>query len=239
MALTSKKKNKTGRSSGGGRQWILTKDTPWPVQEAYKTLRTNIMFSLPGNDCKVIGVTSAFRHDGKSINAINTAISFCQIDKKTAIIEGDLRLPAISKKLGCQSVPGLSDMLIGHTSVTDSMRFMPQYNNLAVVPAGNIPPDPTWLLQSDQMRVLLDGLKRHYEYVFIDLPPVTSVSDAQILSPLVDGYIVVIRDSITEYRAVADTLDQLEMANARVLGFVYNDADTEGNGKYYKHGYYK
>jgi succinoglycan biosynthesis transport protein ExoP len=211
--------------------------SPWPIQEAYKALRTNVTFSLPGAGCKVIGVTSAFRHDGKSTNAVNTAISFSQIDKKVALIEGDLRLPTLSKKLGCRQVPGLSDMLIGDKSLKECTRTMSTHKNLAVIPAGNIPPDPTWLLQSEQMTTLVDGLKNHFDYIFIDLPPITSVADALILSPLIDGYLLVVRNNVTEYRAVADALEQMRIANAKVIGFIYNDAETSGGGKYYR--YYK
>ena len=103
MAFQIKNKLNRGKASDNA-EWILTDKSPWPIQEAYKALRTNITFSLPGSGCKVIGVTSAFRHDGKSTNAVNAAISFCQIDKKVALIEGDLRLPTLSKKLGCRSI---------------------------------------------------------------------------------------------------------------------------------------
>ena len=91
---------------------ILSDKTPWPVQEAYKALRTNITFSLPGTGCKVIAVSSAQQYDGKSTICINTAISFAQINKKVLLMECDLRLPTVGTKLGIRSVPGLSDTLI-------------------------------------------------------------------------------------------------------------------------------
>lgn len=239
MAFGSGKKRNQKKKQVNEQKLVLTENSPWPVQEAYKALRTNIMFSLPGSQSKVIGVTSAMQHDGKTINAVNVAISFSQLGKKVALIEGDLRLPTVSKRLGCRSVPGLTDVLVGECPLTDAMHSLVKSGKLTVIPAGNLPPDPTWLLQSNQMKVLLDGLRKIYDYIFIDLPPVITVADALILAPLLDGYLLVVRDQETEYRAVADTLDQLRLAKAKVIGIVYNDAEQSGNGKYYKHGYYR
>ena len=239
MAFGSGKRRNQKKKQVNEQKLVLTENSPWPVQEAYKALRTNIMFSLPGSQSKVIGVTSAMQHDGKTINAVNVAISFSQLGKKVALIEGDLRLPTVSKRLGCRSVPGLTDVLVGECPLTDAMHSLVKSGKLTVIPAGNLPPDPTWLLQSNQMKVLLDGLRKIYDYIFIDLPPVITVADALILAPLLDGYLLVVRDQETEYRAVADTLDQLRLAKAKVIGIVYNDAEQSGNGKYYKHGYYR
>ena len=239
MAFGSSRKNNQKKKQVSDQKLILSENTPWPVQEAYKALRTNIMFSLPGSESKVIGVTSAMQHDGKSINAVNLAISFTQLGKKVALIEGDLRLPTVSKKVGCKSVPGLTDVLAGECSLSDALRNPSKFEKLTIIPAGNIPPDPTWLLQSKQMKILLDGLRKLYDYIFVDLPPVTTVADALILAPILDGYLLVVRNQETEYRAVADTLDQLRLAKAKVIGIVYNDAEQSGNGRYYKHGYYR
>jgi len=243
MAVGSKKKKNGKTGLAEEQKLILTENSPWPEQEAYKALRTNLIFSLPGKECKVIGVTSAFRGDGKSLNALNLAISFAQVGKKTMLIEGDLRLPTISKRLGCKSIPGLSDILAGEAAMADGMWILENHSDLSFIPAGNRAPDPTWLYQSRQMADLIRELRGQYEYVIIDLPPVTMVSDAQILSPLIDGYVLVVRDGTTEYRAIGDTLSQLKFAHGKVLGFIYNDAGGTGGGYYkrgyYKHGYYK
>ena len=217
---------------------VLGESSPWPVQEAYKALRTNLMFSLPGNESKAIGVTSALQHDGKSINAVNMAISFAQLGRKVALVEADLRMPTVSRKLGCRSVPGLTDVLVGQCCLMDVTQTSQEYRMLSVIPAGNIPPDPTWLLQSNQMKTILKALRSAYDYIFVDLPPVTGVADAAILAPLLDGYVIVVRNETTEYRAVADSLDQLRLAKAKVIGFLYNDADISGGSKYY-HSYYR
>ena len=215
---------------------ILSDKSPWPIQEAYKALRTNITFSLPGTGCKVIAVTSAQAHDGKSTICINTAISFAQLNKKVLLIECDLRLPTVGTKLEIRSVPGLSDTLIGGAQISEALRRNVR-NGLDVLPAGNIPPDPTWLLQSNQMKVLIQQFRKLYDYILIDLPPVTTVADASIMSRYADGFLIAVRHQITEMPALEDALSQLHLAEAKVLGFVYNDVTSEG-GHYYK-GYYK
>ncbi|MCC6093977.1 MAG: CpsD/CapB family tyrosine-protein kinase [Eubacterium sp.] len=237
------KKRSTGRSNSiesGDAKLILSDESPWPIQEAYKALRTNITFSLPGGGCKVIAVSSAQAHDGKSTICINTAISFAQLNKKVLLIECDLRLPTVGSKLGIKSIPGLSDLLVGAAQISEALRRNVRYG-LDVLPAGNIPPDPTWLLQSNQMKVLIEQFRKLYDYIMIDLPPVSTVADASIISPYSDGFIVAVRHHVTERPVLEDTMAQLELANAKVLGFVYNDVTTEG-GKYYKSyykGYYK
>ena len=114
---------------------------------------------------------------------------------------------------------------------------MSTHKNLAVIPAGNIPPDPTWLLQSNQMNVLIQQFRKLYDYILIDIPPVTSVADASIISRYADGFLMAVRHQVTEMPALEDALAQLHLAEAKILGFVYNDVTSEG-GHYYK-GYYK
>ena len=198
---------------------ILSDKSPWPVQEAYKALRTNITFSLPGTGCKVIAVTSAQANDGKSTICINTAISFAQLNKKVLLIECDLRLPTVGTKLEIRSVPGLSDTLIGSAQISEALRRNVR-NGLDVLPAGNIPPDPTWLLQSNQMKVLIQQFRKLYDYILIDLPPVTTVADSSIMSRYADGFLIAVRHQTTEMPALEAELSQLHLAEAKVLGFV-------------------
>lgn len=234
MGVFDKERKQSSRNEEG--QLILSEESPWPVQEAYKALRTNIIFSLPGQTCKVIGVTSAEQHDGKSVNAINTAIAFGEIEKKVMLIECDMRLPTIGAKLSVKSVPGLADLLVGQSTLKEVFHRNVRHN-VDLIGAGTIPPDPTWLLQSEQMDALINSLKTHYDYIIIDLPPVTTVADAMIISKYTDGFLLVVRDKETDTGAVAESLDQMRFAKAKILGFVYNDVKETG-GHYYRSGYY-
>ena len=222
--------------------YILSDDTPFQIQEAYKNLRTNVQFSLPAGGCKLIGVTSAERGEGKSTTTVNLAISFAQLGKKVVIIDGDMRLPTVAKKLRMKGTPGLSDYIIGECDLR-AVCQVDHEHNLIVVPAGNIPPDPTWLLQSDRMREMVDTFrdKMGLDYVFIDLPPATVVTDAQMLSGMLDGYLLVVQSGNTSERKIAELINALGLVNAKILGFVNTRSNNRGSRysrSYRKSGYY-
>ncbi len=223
---------------------LLSDKSSFSVQEAYKTLRTNLSFSLPGTGCKCIGVTSANRGDGKSSVAVNLAISYAQINKKVIILDCDMRLPTVAAKLGIDSKPGLSNFLVGSNTLNDMLIRRIDDKGIDVFPAGNIPPDPTTLLESPSMAELIEVLKNHYEYIIVDLPPLMPVSDAAILSKYIDGFIIVVRHEKSEFAKIQETLHQLEFSGAKVLGFVYNGKNLENhyrksNKYYYYYDYYK
>ena len=227
--------NHNGQKLPGRKDYILSESTTFSVQEAYKTLRTNIMFALPGKECKCIGITSPTSGDGKSTTAINLAIALAQIGKRVLLIDCDLRLPTVASKLGIRPAPGLSDFLIGEVRIDEAIRSIEKYG-IHVLPASSIPADPTGLLESKQMEHLFVALRRNYEFVIVDLPPVTVVSDALILSKCLDGYLLAVQQKKTKHRAVADTIRSLEFADARILGSVvtggtYNDKHYD---RYYR-----
>lgn len=211
---------------------LLTDRTPFSVQEAYKALRTNVMFSLPGTGCKCVGVTSPTPGDGKSTTATNLAISLAQIGKRVILIDCDLRLPAVAENFRLAATPGLSDFLVGQAKIEETVRNVEAFH-MNIMPSGNIPPDPTGLLEDKQLEHLFNALRNIYDYVIVDLPPVTSVSDAAILSKYLDGYLLAVRQRQTRHRHVAEMLKQLKLANSRVLGFVTIGGEASGK-KYYK-----
>ena len=215
------------------RNTLLTKDTPFAMQEAYKALRTNVMFSLPGSDCKCVGITSPAPHEGKSTTAVNMAISLAQIDKRVLLIDADMRIPTIAGKLPVKAVPGLSDFLVGEAKIEEAVRSVEDYG-IHVLPSGNIPPDPTGLLEAKQLEHLFSAIRKIYDYVIIDLPPVNTVPDAAIVSRYVDGYLMVVREKMTEHRGINEALRQLQLVKANVLGFV-SVGGTVGKNKYYQY----
>jgi len=221
--------NKTGSVRSN---FLLTEKAPFVMQEAYKSLRTNIMLSLPGTECKCIGVTSPTPGDGKSTTASNLSIALAQIGKRVLLIDSDMRLPSVAGRFRITSAPGLSDFLVGEARIEDAVRNVEKHG-IHVLPAGSIPPDPTGLLESKQMNHLITAIRSIYDFVVIDLPPVTTVPDAVILSKYVDGYLLVARENRTEHRKVAEMLRQLQMADAKLLGFVTTGGSVS-SGNYYR-----
>ena len=221
--------------------YILNNETPFQIQEAYKNLRTNVQFSLPAGECKMIGVTSAGRGEGKSTTAVNLAISFAQLGKKVILIDGDMRLPTVAKKLQMKGAPGLSDYIIGECDLR-SICEVNREHNLIVVPSGNIPPEPTWLLQSDRMKEMIETFRGMADYIFIDLPPATVVSDAQMLAEMIDGYLLVVQNGSTSEKKIAELINALSLVNAKILGFVNTRSNISTRSKYYRayrsSGYY-
>lgn len=223
---------------------LLSEDSPFTVKEAYKTLRTNVAFSLPGNNCKCIATTSANRGDGKTSVAINLAISIANINKKVIVVDCDMRLPTVASKIGISTRPGLSNLLAGDIeSDTPIIRRVKKYG-IDVLVSGDVPPDPTPLLSSSQMTGLIDTLRNYYDYIILDFPPVYMVTDAAILSKYIDGYLIIVRHDSSEYSKIQETLRQLDFADAKIIGFVYNCKSNDSNYKngkkyYYYNKYYK
>lgn len=217
--------------------YLLTQKLSFSAQEAYRSLRTNVMFALPGNGCKCIGVSSPTPGDGKSTTASNLAISLAQIGKKVILVDCDMRLPTIATKFRVKSVPGLSDFLVGQARIEEVVRTV-ESCELHILPSGNIPPDSTGLLEAKQLENLFSALRSVYDYVIVDLPPVVTVPDAVILSKYLDGYLLTIRERMTVHRAIKEMLRQLQLADAKVIGFVMTGSDTGGK-KYYKYKYGK
>jgi capsular exopolysaccharide synthesis family protein len=212
---------------------LLNENTPFNVQEAYRALRTNVMFSLPGTGCKCVGITSPAPGDGKSTTSANLAVALAQIGKRVILIDCDMRLPTVAARFQIPAAPGLSDFLVGQARIEDAVHNVEKYN-ISVLPAGNIPPDPTGLLEAKQLDSLFAALRKIYDFVIVDLPPVKTVSDAMILSRYVDGFLLAIREKQTYHRDVAETLKQLQISDVKLLGFVTTGGEVKkGSYSYY------
>lgn len=195
--------------------------------EAYKLLRTNLAFSLPVKDgCQIIGVTSALRGEGKSTTAINIAYTIAQTQKNVLLIEADLRLSTIAKRLQLRARPGLTNFMIGQYRGNDVLQKSGLHPNLWVITAGDTPPNPAELLGSKPMEVTLKAMSELFDVIIVDLPPVTAVTDALVVSKHLDGMLVVVRQDYCDRAAVDETVRQLRFADTKILGFVMTGADT-------------
>lgn len=218
----------------------LHKNLEFTATEQYKILRANLSFTIPENvKCPIIGVTSSIRGEGKSTTAVNLSYVLAENGKKVLLIDGDLRIPSIAKKMGIESVPGLTNLLMRFES-RQLVSFQSSIlENWYIIPAGNIPPNPSELLGSAKMEKLLENLSEEFDYIIIDLPPVNIVSDALAISRYITGMILVVREEYTEKKEFEACSRQLELSNVKVLGCVMNGAKT-GSGSYGKYRrYYK
>ena len=153
-------------------QKILANKLNFASQEAYKLLRTNLMFSTCDEEkCKIIGLTSALRGEGKSTTAINLSYVLAEANKKTLLIEADMRLPRIQRLLQFQETVGLSNVLAGVNKLEEAIRRGVFWDTLSILPSGEIPPNPSELLSSMKMKHILSTLAEDYDYIIIDLPP--------------------------------------------------------------------
>ena len=220
--------------AGNKKAFLLSDKLSFSAQEAYRSLRTNITFALPGDGCKCIGVTSPTPGEGKSTTASNLAISLGQIGKKVILVDCDMRLPTIANKFRAAATPGLSDFLAGHAPVEDALRNVEKYG-IHLLPAGSIPPEPTALLEAKQLERLFGALRKNYDYVIVDLPPVITVPDPVILAKHLDGYLLAVREKRAEHRAVKEMIRLLQMAEAKILGFVVTDSNIHNSKYKYKY----
>ena len=215
------------------------------ASEAYKLLRTNLLFSFPAEEkCHVIGITSSFQGEGKSMTAINLSYTLAEANNRVLLIEGDMRIPNFGNRLNLKKTPGLSNLLAGLDSISDAIQRIafrrssnPEPVKFDVITAGNIPPNPSELMQSQRMQQLIDTLKEFYDVIILDLPPLNVVTDALVASNYVSGVAVVVRSEHASKRGLSNTMRQLRLVNAKVIGFIYTNADSQKK-KYYK-GYGK
>ena len=237
MGLFKKEKRRVSAAEEEG--FILSETSPFIMREAYTTLRTNILFSLPQEGCKVIAVTSSEQSEGKTTNCLNTAISFGLLGMKVLVIDCDLRRPRISKLVGQKDDKGLSHALVGLASSHEIVKKT-DFQNLDVICAGEIPPNPTELLGSERMAALIEGLRFTYDYIFLDTPPVCVVPDALILAKHIDGMVLVARSGSSDKRGVAEAVRRLEFSGVKLLGYCLSDIELkEKKYGYKKYGYSK
>lgn len=218
---------------------LISEKSDFTVREAYNAARTNIIYSLGGEKGgKKILVTSASPHEGKTTTCLNLAITFAQLEKKVLIIDADLRKPRIYRHLSIDRENGLSDLLCGLIGLDKAIKHCPE-QKIDCITSGQIPPNPAELLASKEMEDLLDKLAEMYDYVFIDTPPVTVVTEAAAMSKNASGVIIVVRQNNTIHESIRRARENLQIANAKILGYILNDIDPNsyGYGSYSKYGY--
>lgn len=243
MGIFNKKTDYVAKMNERPRTTKVGKALSFGATEAYKLLRTNLMFSIPETDvkCKVIGVTSPLESEGKSTTIINLGYTIAETGKKVLIVDCDLRKPSIGRYLSLKTVPGVSNVLAGMNEAESVVINSGVHENLYIAPSGDIPPNPSELIGSAAMEKTIDIFSEKFDYILIDLPPVNAVADALVASKFLLGMVVVVAQDYCIQGALNETVRQLEFLQIKVLGFVM----TKGSGlaakygKYTKYGKYR
>lgn len=237
MRKRKKEKAYKATTSIHDRQKTIGNNLNFAAAEAYKLLRTNLMFSMTDeSECKIIGVTSALRGEGKSTTSMNLAYTLAENGKRVLLIEADMRIPVVASVLSIEASPGLSNVLAGLNNLNDAVRGSGLLENFAVMPAGEIPPNPSEMLSSKRMGVIVESLAKVFEYIIIDLPPLTAVSDGLVVSKLLSGMVMVVRQNYCDQHSLAEAMCKMEFLHVKLLGFVMNYAESPQK-RYYKYGY--
>lgn len=240
--MADTKKKKSGARPISDYSAVIGERRPFATAEAHKRLRTNVMFSFAEEaGCRVIGVTSAMAHEGKTTTSINLAYDLMRAKQKVLLIDADMRMSNIVRILDVNKSPGLSNLLIGGEESVNCIQSSSKLGGLHVISCGFIPPNPSELLSSQRMVAAIEKFKTMYDYIVIDLPPIAAVSDALIVSKLTDGIVVVVRQEFADKRLMDDAIRQLQFHEANIIGFVMNCTHVENKyyGKYGKYGKYK
>jgi capsular exopolysaccharide synthesis family protein len=217
----------------------LSADSSFQVTEAYKILRTNLLFALAATQNKSIIISSAMPSEGKSATCSNLAITMAQTGANVILIDADLRKPTQHQIFHRNNKQGLTTILAGFDEVAETITKGVE-PHLDLVTSGPVPPNPSELLGTDRMAYLINILNEHYDYIFIDTPPINVVTDAMVLAGNAAGVVLVTRQKQSTYDELTKAVSSIEFAGARILGLVINGVN-EKSGRYgkYKYGKYK
>ncbi|PKH10270.1 MULTISPECIES: CpsD/CapB family tyrosine-protein kinase [Planomicrobium] len=213
---------------------LVVRTNPHSIStEQYRTIRTNILFSMPADDMKTILFTSPSKEEGKSTTCSNMAVVFAESGKRVLMIDADMRRPTLHHTFHMSNKSGLSNLLLGKGRLSDTIK-MSGVKNLDLLLCGQIPGNPAELLQSAEMDILLKDLREMYDLILIDSPPLLAVADSKILANKCDGSVLVVNTGKTEKASVVKARDALVTAKAFVLGVVLNNFDLAKNHLYYQ-----
>ncbi|CZQ92088.1 CpsD/CapB family tyrosine-protein kinase [Trichococcus collinsii] len=207
------------------------------IAEQYRTIRTNIQFSMVDRDVKSIVMTSSGPWEGKSTTSANLASVFTDQGKRVLLVDAGLRKPTVQRTFGLSNVEGLTTLLSEPDRKIDEVIQHVTGTELHALTSGPIPPNPSELLNSNRMNGLMKRFEEMYDIIIYDMPPVTSVTDAQIMAAKSDGVVFVIRHGVAKKDSVLNAKELLEMVNANILGVVFNGVEKKTDYSYYGYGY--
>lgn len=220
-------------------EFIVAKKPDSIPSEAFRALRTRIQFAHPDKESlKTILVTSSAPQEGKTTVTINLAGSLAQANRKTLIVDCDLRKPRIHTVFNSNRFPGLIDYMFGKASLDEIIKET-ELPNLNYITSGTIPPNPAEMLESNAMKEFLKAIRERYDIILLDSPPVIAVTDSEILASLADASIIVVSSETTESELLVKSVELMKRDGSRFIGTVLNNFSYKsGYGSYYKYYYY-
>jgi capsular exopolysaccharide synthesis family protein len=216
---------------------LISNGAPGNFSEAFRTIRTNVLFSSADTGAKCILVTSTGPGEGKSVVSANLALGFAEAGQRVLLIDGDLRRPRLHELFSRSQEPGLSNLMVGTSKASDVVHRAPT-PGLWLLAAGKTPPNPAELLGSVRFKEFLATLDEHFDWVIVDSPPVMPVADASVLAHAAGKVVFVVGAEMTDRRSARAACEQLSKTSARVVGAVLNKVDIERN-PYYFADYYR
>ena len=216
---------------------LLSNGVPQNFSEAFKTVRTNVLFSSADEGMRSLVITSAGPGEGKSLVASNLAIAMAQAGQRVLLIDADMRRPRVHEIFGGDQEPGLSNVLSGNAKTSEAVHKS-TVTGLWLMNAGHIPPNPAELLASRRYTELIASLRTHFDWVLLDTPPVMVVTDSSIVANQASGVVFVVGADNTSRQAARSAIEQLDAASAHVVGSVLNKVDLVRNPYYYS-AYYR
>ncbi|MBQ8323161.1 MAG: CpsD/CapB family tyrosine-protein kinase [Clostridia bacterium] len=224
-----KLKDKARNSDARRTEYLLNENISFDVSEAFRNLKASISLSIPkkqSGEGTVIVMTSACPEDGKTTVSVNLALMFAMSEAKVVLVDADVRKGRVARFFRKRSAPGLADFLSGQSDLSSIVHRSHENENFSYITCGTHSPRPYELLESDEMKNLIAELKKEYDYVVVDTPPLLLVSDALAITSEADGAVVVCRHQVSYVSDIAKTLNTLSFAKANVLGVVVNDYDA-------------
>ena len=223
------------------RRLLTHEDPKSPISEAYRSLRTSLMYDNSEQECKIILISSSGPGEGKTTTVANLAITYANMGKKTLLIDADLRKPVIHEMFKNTTNKGFTNFLSGNDNNIKNICYDSNVQNLSIISSGAVPPNPSELLASHHMKDFIAKIKKEFDIVLFDTPPMIAVTDAFIINKYVDKTLLVIRASVTQKGALERTLVNMNNMSSNIDGVIFNgvdDSTTYGGGYYYNYYQY-
>jgi polysaccharide biosynthesis transport protein len=225
-------------------EMVNLKEPESTFAEHYRNIRTSLLLSTPDQPPKVFVVTSALPQEGKTVTNINLAVAFAQLGKKVLILDCDLRRPRVHKIFRIKNTTGVTSYLVGRNRIEDIIQRYPGEPNIHVIPSGPIPPNPVELIISKGMKEMMASLRQHYDFIFIDAPPLMGISDAILLGENADGLLLVAWGGRTPRKVIEKAKAEIEKFNVKLFGVVLNKVNMRRfsyaySSYNYKYGEYR